>query len=125
MHAQWTAEREVTPELAAALIRSQFPALAAEGGLYIERLGVGWDNVAYLIGGQYVFRFPQRQLAVPLIDAESRLLPFVAPRLTLPVPVPIFIGQPGAGYPWPFHGYALIPGRSACASDAARSSDCT
>jgi aminoglycoside phosphotransferase (APT) family kinase protein len=116
MQAQWTAEREVTPELAAGLIRRQFPALAADGGLFVERIGVGWDNVAYLVGGRFVFRFPQRQLGVPLIETESRLLPIVAPRLTLPVPVPIFLGRPEHDYPWPFHGYERIAGRSACAA---------
>jgi aminoglycoside phosphotransferase (APT) family kinase protein len=114
MDAQWTAEREVTPELARALIRRQFPALAAGDGPSIERIGVGWDNVAYLVAGHYVFRFPQRSLGVPLLETESRLLPALAPRLPLPVPVPIFVGRPEAEYPWPFHGYERIPGRSAC-----------
>jgi aminoglycoside phosphotransferase (APT) family kinase protein len=114
MQALWTAEREVPPELALALIRDQFPALAAGGGPSIERIGVGWDNVAYLVAGRFVFRFPQRSIAVPLLEAESRLLPALAPRLPLPVPVPVFLGRPGADYPWPFQGYARIAGRSAC-----------
>jgi aminoglycoside phosphotransferase (APT) family kinase protein len=116
MQPLWTAEREVTPELASALIREQFPAVAAAGAPSIERLGVGWDNVAYLVGGIHVFRFPQRQLAVPLLETESRLLPVLAPRLPLPVPVPIFLGLPSPAYPWPFQGYARLAGRPA--SDA-------
>jgi aminoglycoside phosphotransferase (APT) family kinase protein len=114
MEAIWTPEREVTPALAAALIREQFPALAVGGAPPLERIGVGWDNVAYLVDGRHVFRFPQRELAAPLLETESRLLPALAPRLPLPVPVPIFVGRPSAGYPWPFHGYARLAGRSAC-----------
>jgi aminoglycoside phosphotransferase (APT) family kinase protein len=111
MEAQWTPEREVTPELAAGLIGRQFPTLGAAS---IARLGVGWDNVAYLVGEQYVFRFPQRSLAVPLLETESRLLPSLAPRLPLAVPRPLFVGEPSADYPWPFQGYERIPGRPAC-----------
>jgi aminoglycoside phosphotransferase (APT) family kinase protein len=114
MEALWTPEREVTPALAAALIGQQFPALAAGGAPTIERIGVGWDNVAYLVGGRHVFRFPQREIAVPLLETESSLLPALAPRLPLPVPVPIFLGRPTPHYPWPFHGYARLAGRSAC-----------
>jgi aminoglycoside phosphotransferase (APT) family kinase protein len=114
MQPLWAAEREVTPDLASALVREQFPELAAGGATSIERLGVGWDNVAYLVGGAHVFRFPQREVAVPLLETESRLLPVLAPRLPLPVPVPIFLGRPSAAYPWPFQGYARLPGRPAC-----------
>ena len=114
MQPLWTAEREVTPALAAALIRAQFPALAAGGGPTIDLLGVGWDNVAYLVGGRYVFRFPQRSVAVPLIEHEARLLPAVAPRVPLPVPRPSFAGRPSDDYPWPFLGYEHLAGRAAC-----------
>src|SRR5690349_5136172 len=101
MDAQWTPEREVTPALALALIRRQFPALAASGSgpaPSITRIGVGWDNVAYLVAGRFVFRFPQRRLGVSLIETETRLLPEIAPRLPLPVPVPIFVGAPSDDY---------------------------
>ncbi len=114
MEAQWTAEREVTLELALELIRRQFPALAAGGRPSIERVGVGWDNVAYCLAGRYIFRFPRRSVAVPLLETESRLLPQLAPHLPLSVPVPIFMGRPSDDYPWPFQGYERIAGRSAC-----------
>src|SRR5262249_19523617 len=40
-----------------------------------------------------------------------------APRLPLPVPSPIFVGRPAADYPWPFAGYRMVPGRTACAAN--------
>ena len=61
---------------------------------------------------EWVFRFPRREGAVPLIETERRLLPFVAPRVPLPIPVPRFEGLPAGLYPWPFLGYALLPGET-------------
>jgi aminoglycoside phosphotransferase (APT) family kinase protein len=110
----WTAECTVEADLARSLIEAQFPPLAP---VRVEPLGAGWDNTAFLVNGAQVFRFPRRQVAVPLLEAETRLLPAIAPRLPLPVPMPAFVGRSGESYPWPFAGYSLIPGRTACAAD--------
>jgi aminoglycoside phosphotransferase (APT) family kinase protein len=109
----WTAERIVSPELAKALIEDQFPNLAPAK---IEPFGVGWDNTAYLVNGEYVFRFPRRQFAIPLIENGIRLAAQLAPHLPLPISAPIFVGQPTETFAWPFSGYRLIPGRTACAA---------
>jgi aminoglycoside phosphotransferase (APT) family kinase protein len=113
MTQSWTAEQVVTPELSRDLIGAQFPDLA---GRPVEPLGVGWDNTAYLVDGRLVFRFPRRTIAVELIEVEARVLPRIAPRLPLPVPVPRWLGRPGQGYPWPFIGYEHLAGQ--VASDA-------
>src|SRR5581483_10291103 len=81
----WMAEQVVSLELARALVERQFPQLKPA---VVEPLGIGWDNTAYRIKGDYVFRFPRRQIAVDLIVAESRLLPWVAPQLPVSIPVP-------------------------------------
>lgn len=78
----WSPERVVDAELARELIESRFPRLAPAR---VEPLGEGWDNSVFAVNGAWVFRFPRRQLAVPLIEAELRLLPSLPP---LPVPVP-------------------------------------
>jgi aminoglycoside phosphotransferase (APT) family kinase protein len=113
MNQPWTAEREVSPALAQALIETQFGDLKPA---VVECLGVGWDNTAFLVNGVYVFRFPRRQIAVDLIETESRLLPLVARHVPLPVPVPVFAGQPDERFPWPFAGYRMLPGRTACSA---------
>lgn len=110
----WVAESPVSADLARALIEAQFPALAP---VRAEPFGAGWDNTAFLVNGAYVFRFPRRQVVVPQLATEANLLPVLAPRLPLPVPVPTFAGHPAGGYAWPFAGYALLPGRTACAAD--------
>ena len=109
----WVAEVEVTPERAFALIASQCPALEPET---LELMGAGWDNTAYLVNGEWVFRFPRRTIAAPLLEAEGRVLPALAPRLPFPIPRPEWFGHPEAGYPWPFLGYRRLAGQ--VASDA-------
>ncbi len=107
----WDADIEIAPEQAARLIARQFPGLAPAR---LEPFGVGWDNVAYLVNARYIFRFPRRKIAAGLIAREVRVLPSLAPHLPLPIPVPTFVGEPEADYPYPFAGYTLLPGVTAC-----------
>jgi aminoglycoside phosphotransferase (APT) family kinase protein len=104
---QWTAEVAVTPELAADLVREQFPGLGAQRA---EILETGWDNTACVVDSQWLFRFPRREIALAGIRREIAILPQLAPRLPLPIPVPDFAGQPSARFPWPFWGARLLPG---------------
>src|SRR5690349_5046595 len=117
----WDADVSLDETLAVRLIRSQFPSVSVDS---LEQLGVGWDNVAYLVDRRWVFRFPRRKVAADLILHESQALPLIAPHVPLQIPNPAFLGSPSIAYPYPFAGYELIPGRSACAvtwSDEARS----
>ena len=106
----WAPEIEVAPALATALIESQFPSLAPAT---LALLGEGWDNTAYLVNGEWVFRFPRRTIAVPLLDTEGRVLPALAPRLPCAIPVPQWSGRPAATYKWPFLGYRRLAGQVA------------
>jgi aminoglycoside phosphotransferase (APT) family kinase protein len=107
----WTAEHAVSPELASAMIARQFPELVP---VAVAPLGAGWDNTAYLVNGTWVFRFPRRAIAVELLRTEAALLPALAPRLPLPIPQPGYLGEPDERYPWPFAGYRMLPGDTAC-----------
>ena len=113
----WTPEILVDAERARALIASRFDDVRADR---IERLGQGWDNAAYLVDGAAVFRFPQRAVAAPLVATEIAVLPVIAPLLPLAIPVPRWIGEPDATYPWRFAGYLLLDGTPL---DVARPSD--
>lgn len=106
----WRAEREVTAELALGLIREQFPDLGAGG---IRPLGSGWDNTAFLVDGDLVFRFPRKQSTVALLQRETRVMPVLAGRLPLAVPDPRWAGRPTERFPWPFAGYRRLAGVSA------------
>ncbi|WP_240809957.1 phosphotransferase [Actinomadura sp. WMMA1423] len=105
---EWAPEREVTAELASALIGRRFPELR---GAPVERLAAGWDNTVLLVGGEWAFRFPRRRMAIPGVEREIAVLPVLAGRLPLPVPVPRFVGEPSDDFPWPFWGGRRIPGR--------------
>jgi aminoglycoside phosphotransferase (APT) family kinase protein len=103
----WAPEVQVPPELAAALIESQCPWLAP---VTLDLMGEGWDNVAYLVNREWVFRFPRRTIAVPLLETEGRVLPSLAPRLPYPIPTPVWFGRPDDSYKWPFLGYRRLEG---------------
>lgn len=100
------------------VLASQFQELEL-GSLRL--LGEGWDNSVWLVDEHFVFRFPRRQVAVAPGEREVVLLPRLAPLLPLPVPEPVFVGQPDDDFPWPFFGAALLPGREA--ADAAFDDD--
>ncbi len=106
----WEAEQTVDGPRATRLIEAQFPSL---GPVRVEPFGVGWDNTAYLVNGDYVFRFPRRQMAVPFLENECRVLPLITGRVPLPVPKPEFIGVASPDFGWPFSGYRLLAGRTA------------
>ena len=110
MSQPWEAERTVSLELARELVESQFPELAP---VEVEPLGDGWDNTAVLVGGEIVFRFPRRQVAVGLLEAECGVLGRIGSRLPLPIPVPEWIGGPEERFPWPFAGYRKLRGETA------------
>ena len=80
----------------------------------MRRVGNGWDNAAYLVEERFIFRFPQRSSAGPLMARENALLPLVAPQVPLKIPVPRFMGSPQEGYPYPFNGYEILLGVTAC-----------
>lgn len=106
--AQWTAEVEVTEDEAARVIAAQFPLLAP---VTVRLLGAGWDNTAFVVNEHFVFRFPRRAIAVPLLATELEVLPQLASHLPLPIPVPSFQGTLGE---WPFGGYERLAGQTMC-----------
>ena len=106
----WSPERVVSVELARELIEAQFPQLSPAR---VAALGEGWDNSVFSVDGEWVFRFPRRQIAVPLIERELRVLPALAGALPLPVPNPELIGTGGKRFPWTFAGHRMLPGRTA------------
>lgn len=114
MNQQWAPEQTIEPRDALQLIQEQFPELGADK---ISLLGAGWDNTAYLVNGEFIFRFPRRHLALAFVEAEWRLLPKLAGMLPLSIPVPRWKGEPGHNYPWPFLGYRMLPGSTACVAN--------
>ncbi len=73
----------------------------------------GWDNLTYRAGSAYAVRIPRRRVAVDLLLNEHRWLPFIAPRLSVAVPRPVFPGVPSALFPWPWSVVEWVPGKTA------------
>ncbi|MCM3767670.1 phosphotransferase [Neobacillus niacini] len=107
MNDPWSPEIEVSKSIAELMIGCQFPQLKP---VTAHVLGEGFDNSVYLVNGQFVFRFPRREMAAGLLETEIRLLPEIAPLLPIPVPNPLFVGTPDEPFPWPFAGYKLLSG---------------
>ncbi|UOY91325.1 phosphotransferase [Ectobacillus sp. JY-23] len=105
----WNPEYIVTQELAKRLIEEQFQELIP---VKLSLLGEGFDNTVYLVNNMYVFRFPRRGIAIPLLQTEGEVLPFLAEQLPLAVPEPVYYGTETEQYPYPFLGYKLVKGHA-------------
>ena len=105
--AEWAAEVDLDEGRVRSLIGGQFPDVSLDG---LAPLAAGWDNALWVTGEGIAFRFPRRAIAVPGVEREIALLPALAPRLPLPIPVPAWVGLPAEGYRWPFFGARLLPG---------------
>ncbi len=117
MSQPWVAEHEVDETLGKELIETQFPELAPAVLVFV---GEGWDNTVYRVNDRFLFRFPRRQFAANCVPLESSMLPYLAQHLPLPIPEPLFFGQPTTTYPWPFLGYNFLAGKSACSARLTR-----
>ncbi|MEW1635471.1 aminoglycoside phosphotransferase family protein [Streptomyces sp. NPDC093801] len=108
---------DIRPAIGTALVRrlveAQFPQWA---GLPLERVEPGGsDHVVHRLGGELSVRLPRHRDAVGQAAEELRRLPRLAPRLPLAVPVPVAVGEPGSGYPWPWAVSRWIDGETATA----------
>src|SRR5207249_1462262 len=110
----WKPDWVVTPELAKSLVEMAFPTLKP---VSVREFDVGWDNSVFLVNNSFVFRFPRRRIAAPLMETEVRLLPWLAAQVPLPIPNPFFVGAPSSDYPCVFSGYPLIRGLTITAAN--------
>jgi aminoglycoside phosphotransferase (APT) family kinase protein len=57
------------------------------------------------------------------VAKEHRWLPVLAGQLPLPVPEPVALGRPAAGFPWPWSVYRWIEGEPACLGEVTSLAD--
>jgi len=102
----WAQTITINQDLAQRLVEQQTDLIVSS----IEILAEGWDNVAYLINKQFVFRFPRREFGLDCMENELVILPYLAKNISFPFSNPIYIGKPSDIYPASFAGYPILQG---------------
>jgi aminoglycoside phosphotransferase (APT) family kinase protein len=93
------------------LVAGQFPRWA---DLPVERVANGgWDNWTFHLGSEMSVRLPSAFEYTEAVDKEHRWLPVFAPRLPLPISVPLAKGEAGEGYPYSWSIYEWLDGETA------------
>jgi aminoglycoside phosphotransferase (APT) family kinase protein len=72
----------------------------------------GTDHVLFRLGDELVARMPKIAWAADQGASDARWLPVLAAHLPARVPVPLHVGEPGAGYPWRWTVVPWIAGRT-------------
>ncbi|GAB3143008.1 aminoglycoside phosphotransferase family protein [Amycolatopsis stemonae] len=93
------------------LVAEQFPRWADLPVRPVAR--GGWDNHTFHLGDEMSVRLPSAAEYALAVEKEQRWLPVLAPRLPLPVPVPLAEGKPGADYPFAWSVYPWLAGEPA------------
>jgi aminoglycoside phosphotransferase (APT) family kinase protein len=70
----------------------------------------GWDNWTFRLGSDMVVRLPSAAEYALAVPKEHLWLPILAPKLPLPIPVPLAHGRATAGYPHPWSIYRWLDG---------------
>ncbi len=92
------------------LVGEQFSNLQ---GRQVRFLAAGWDNELFMVGEDWVFRFPKRAQQVPWLLREIEIMPVMAEALGTMVPRFEYVGEPSPAFPYPFVGYRFVPGKGA------------
>ncbi|MQA00445.1 MAG: phosphotransferase [Dehalococcoidia bacterium] len=93
-------EPDIDVPLVRRLLAAQFPRWA---DITLDPVvSTGTDNAIYRLGDDMAVRLLRREQATAQVEREHRWLPRLAPHLPLAIPVPLEIGAPGEGYPWPW-----------------------
>ncbi|MFI6297336.1 aminoglycoside phosphotransferase family protein [Nonomuraea sp. NPDC050790] len=107
--------------LARRLVDSQFPQWS---GLALDLVDPGGsDHMIYRLGAELAVRLPRHSGAIEQAAKELEWLPRLAPHLPLAVPVPVAVGRPDFGYPWPWAVSRWLEGEVATVAALADSAE--
>jgi len=98
---------EVTADLVRDLLQEQHPDLA---GLAIREVAGGWGNQMWRLGDELAVRMQRMDRTPEFQLKERRWLPVLAPRLPLPVPIPVRFGEPSERFPKHWTVMTWVPG---------------
>lgn len=100
-------ETEITADVVHRLLLTQHPDLAA---LPLRRVEGGWGNQMWRLGDALAVRIQRRDPDASHQLRKRRWLPLLAPRLPLPVPVPVRDGVPSEEVPKVWTVMTWVPG---------------
>jgi aminoglycoside phosphotransferase (APT) family kinase protein len=107
----WTSDVEIDDAVARRVIGQRFPELQMDS---LKHIGTGWDNSAFLVNEQFVFRLPRRKTGGELMLIEYRSLRHLNQfPLPLSIPNPCFFSDTEDDFPYAVAGYPIIPGWTA------------
>jgi aminoglycoside phosphotransferase (APT) family kinase protein len=101
-------EAHIDVALVRRLVAEQFPDRA--GRVVVEVQSTGTVNAIYRVGEDAYARLPRRAVGEASLQREAEWLPWLAERLSLPIPEPIGEGHPNASYPFAWALYRWIDG---------------
>ena len=105
MHAD---ETPVDERLVRRLLADQAPEFADRALRRVEPWGT--DHGIWRLGDDLVVRLPRIGWAATQPDKEARWLPVLARHLPVAAPTPVFVGDPGHGYPFRWAVHRWLPG---------------
>lgn len=109
----------VTTETVAILIQGQFPQWSGQKIRFLQSTGT--DNAIFRIGNDLAARFPLRLAdaaeALAVLQREAQASAELAQASRFPVPEPVALGEPGAGYPMPWSVQTWLTGTVASDAD--------
>lgn len=100
-------ETEITAGLIRDLLRDQHPDLAE---LPLREVEGGWGNQMWRLGDELAVRIQRMGTDPEPHFKERRWLPLLAPRLPLPIPVPVRSGAPCERFPKMWTVMTWVPG---------------
>ncbi|WP_328718762.1 aminoglycoside phosphotransferase family protein [Streptomyces sp. NBC_00247] len=110
---------DVTTHVVATLIREQFPQW--HGRVIRPVASTGTVHAIFRVGDDLSARFPLRPAdageALEALEREARASAELAQVSRFPVPEPVALGKPGAGYPMPWSVQTWLPGTTAFDAD--------
>jgi aminoglycoside phosphotransferase (APT) family kinase protein len=100
----------ISESLVHQLLTAQFPQWADRPISPVSSAGV--QHTLYRLGEDMVVRLPNAKDAVGQAGKEFQWLPTMAAQLPLAIPVPLAMGRPAGGYPWPWSIYRWFEGET-------------
>ena len=90
-------EVRATTEQVNLLLANQFPQWRELTVQMLDREGA--DHVLFRLGNGLLIRMPKIARATRQVETDRRWLPLLERHLPAPIPAPVAIGAPAAGYP--------------------------